>query len=281
MPFVLTVVAGCGPSGGSAPNSTPQPPTPLATKYNPATAGTIQGQVRWQGVIPKTAPDLAPVPTTTSFEWQEKSNPYEPRVDGETHGLADAVVYLAGVDPAASKPWDWPDVRIELRDFRIDVRQGHGDARRVGVVRRGAEVEIVSEDSAYHMLRARGAAFFTLPFPEPNKPLTRRLDNAGLVELTSGAGYFWTAADLFVSEHPYYAITDATGRYTLAGVPPGTYDLVCWVRDWNVTGKDRDPETGLVFRQHYAAPYEQRVRVTVPDGETNFTINATRFHSPR
>ena len=77
-----------------------------------------------------------------------------------------------------------------------------------------------SAEPGIQMIRARGAAFFTLPFPEPGQPLDRRFDTPGRVVLTNGAGYYWQSADLFVSDHPYWTVTDAQGRFTLPQVPP-------------------------------------------------------------
>jgi hypothetical protein len=33
---------------------------------------------------------------------------------------------------------------------------------------------------------------------------------------------------IVVVDHPYYAVTDADGRFTLADVPPGDYQLDVW-----------------------------------------------------
>ncbi len=38
----------------------------------------------------------------------------------------------------------------------------------------------------------------------------------------------WMKAYLAVFDHPYFAVTDADGRYTLANVPPGNYVLEVW-----------------------------------------------------
>ncbi len=267
-PLALALLAGCGASG-SPPGTATVPaasPSPVATssRFDPATAGSVHGQVLWHGDIPKVPLITAALPDGAgNYRPAEMPNPFAPVVEPRSRGLAGAVVFLKGVDPALGKPWDLPPVRVEQRDFRIRILQGD-EPRAVGFVHRGDEVEMVSADPAHHMLRARGAAYFTLPFPDPDKPLRRRFDTPGLVELTSGAGYFWAAADLFVDDHPYYALTDREGRFTLRDVPPGKYELVCWVRDWHVTGRDRDPETGLVFRQQYAAPVEKRAAVELP-----------------
>lgn len=270
VPFTMAAVIGCGPSPDEPPATPPTPPRPAAgSRFDPATAGTIHGKVLWQGEVPKLTLLTAALPDGSGgYRWTEKPNPFAPVVDDKTRGLAHAVAYLKGIDPEAGRPWDLPPVRVVMTGQRIIVSQHDDPEGRVGFVRRGDEVEMVSADPAHHMLRARGAAFFTLPFPDPGKPLRRRFDAPGVVELTSGAGYYWAAADLLVADHPYHAVTDRDGRFALPSVPPGTYELVCRVRNWHVAGKDRDPENGLISRHRYVRPTELRVSVTIGPGES-------------
>ncbi len=282
LPLAFAALVGCGRSPAE-PTGSPSPaPRPDAgSRYDPNLAGAIRGQVLWQGEVPAPQKLTAALPDGTGgYRWAEMPNPFAPVVDEKSRGLAGAVVHLERIDPAAGRPWDLPPVRVELRDFRIRVRQGDGEPRAVGFVRRGDEVEMVSAEPAHHMLRARGAAYFTLPFPDPDKPLRRTLAAIGLVELTSGAGYYWAAAELFVDDHPYYAVTDRDGRFTLPGVPPGSYELVCRVRNWHTAGNDRDPETGLIARLRYAAPVEKRSPVTLAPkqaAEHSFTFTLADF----
>ena len=30
------------------------------------------------------------------------------------------------------------------------------------------------------------------------------------------------------SDHPYFAVTDAKGNFSMEGIPAGTYEVVCW-----------------------------------------------------
>jgi hypothetical protein len=288
VPFVLLGLAGCEAQSrqdGGAPGSAAPAASAMGTRFDPATAAAVRGQVLWHGDVPTLPTITAPVPDGAGgYRYTEKHNPFLPAVDAKSHGLAGAVVFLKGIDPTTGRAWDLPPVRVEQRDYGILVHQGDGEPRKVGFVRRGDDVEMVSTEPAHHMLRARGAAFFTLPFPEPNKPLSRPLSEPGLVELTSGAGYSWAAADLFVCEHPYYAVTDSNGNFALPQVPPGKYELTVWVRNWHVTRKERDPETGLVFRRRYAPPLEKRTTITVePNGkvERSFTLGAADFAAPK
>ncbi len=42
------------------------------------------------------------------------------------------------------------------------------------------------------------------------------------------AGHTWMSAYIWVSKHPYYAVTDKSGKFEIADVPPGTYKLKAW-----------------------------------------------------
>jgi hypothetical protein len=61
---------------------------------------------------------------------------------------------------------------------------------------------------------------------------------------------------LFVDDHPYYTQTDAEGWYRLPHVPPGRYELVCWLPDWREEHHERDPESGLVTRVYFRPPLQ-------------------------
>jgi hypothetical protein len=239
---------------------------PRASRLFDARAtGTITGQVTWKGEVPIVDPFIAPV--SADSEWLRWPNPNAPVVDSQSKGVGNAIVFLRGVDPEKAKPWDLATVCVEQRDYQLHVLQGGMDGR-LGFVRRGDAVEIVSRQNAFHSLRAGGAAFFTLAFPDPDDPLSRRLTENGVVELSSAAVYFWMRAYLFVDEHPYYCRTDEEGRFKLEQVPAGNYELVCWLPNWHMHGHDRDPETTRFSRWYFAAPLEMTQSVSVKSGVT-------------
>jgi hypothetical protein len=55
----------------------------------------------------------------------------------------------------------------------------------------------------------------------------------------------WMHAYLFVMEHPFFAVTDDHGGYTIEGLPPGEYSLAIWheklgKQERQVTVADKD-----------------------------------------
>ena len=221
--------------------------------------GTVSGRIVWAGKIPA-VPQLDSVMAGVTTP-----NPHAPHVASDNRGLAGVVVSLRGVGSVGT--WNHPPVRVEMSAEHIRVVQGDSP-RPVGFVKRGDSVTMRSSTPGPLMLRARGAAFFTLAFPQPDQPLTRKFDQPGVVELSSGSGQFWAAADLFVCNHPYYAVTGPDGLFTLSDVPVGEYEVVAWKRNWHIATKERDPESGLVVRLKNAAPVEKRAVVSVRPGET-------------
>jgi hypothetical protein len=225
--------------------------------------------VTWSGPIPVVPPatQLLPRSDGSGFDLRQVPLANAPRIDRITHGLDGAVIYLREVNPATAKPWDLPPVVVEFRDAQIKVKQGDRIAQS-GFVRCGGSVEMRSAEPLLHTLRGRGADYFSLTFPEPDQPLTRKFDSCGRVELTNPTGCYWQSANLFVCDHPYYTVCNAEGRFKFTNVPAGQYDLVVWHPNWNIVRAERNPETGRPSRLIFAPPLESSRTVFVSRGRT-------------
>jgi hypothetical protein len=263
--LLLVGALGCG-DGGTPPVTEPTPDAEAGTLFDAARAGTVTGRVVWRGERP-VVPPLVQRPSMAGPTFDKGNtlwpNPNAPAIDEKTGAVRGAVVFLRGIDPRRGRPWDLAPVRVVQQGHQFHVRQGDDDGP-IGFVRRGDAVEMVAADGVFHSLHASGAAFFTLAFPDPDRPRTRRLTNRGVVELTSAAGYFWMRGYLLVDDHPYYTRTDAEGRFRLPMVPPGRYEAVCWLPDWREERHERDPESCLVTRLFFRPPLESVQSVEVP-----------------
>jgi hypothetical protein len=178
------------------------------------------------------------------------------------------VVYLRGVDVTHAKPWGHPSVSIELAEHRFDVKQGPSTGR-IGFVRAGDAVRLVSMQDIYHSVQARGSAFFSLTFPEREKPRERSLSAPGLVELSSASGYYWMRAYLFVDHHPYYTLTDAQGRFTLADVPAGKYELIAWHPNPRVAHEERNQDSFRIQKVRFEPALQTSRQVAVTPKSTS------------
>src|ERR1700722_14988612 len=187
----LMLVCGCN----ELPEPTGEPPaSPLASAFDLANTGTIEGCVPWEGDVPALAPVL--MTANAHHHCPHKSPvlclpPHQPKV--RNGGVGDVVVFLRGVDPRRGRPWDHGAVRVEFRDRQMVVKQGPVTSG-AAFVRRGDAIETVNLDADYQALRGRGAEVFGLPLIKPNVPSRRTLSHNGIVELTSGAGYYWQQA---------------------------------------------------------------------------------------
>jgi hypothetical protein len=258
------------------------PASALSSAFDAATTGTITGRVTWDGAVPRVAPFHAPVtplselPTGPKLDWP---NPHAPVVDDKTAGVAGAVVYLRGVDPAKARPWDLPPVTVAVRDCRYHVVQGDQDSI-TGFVRRGDAITVVSEQDRLHAVQARGAEFFTLMLPDQNRPRQRTLARPGIIELTSNTGQFWMRAHLFVADDPYLCRTDSGGRFTLPQIPAGHYELACWLPDWHEASHERDGETTFICRMAFRPAVVKVREVAVAAGRqesAQFSYKADDF----
>jgi len=259
---VFLSATGCGPSTPSvapAPSVSPE----LGRDFDPAQTGTLRGTVVWRGVIPEVPPLLVNLP---GIPTKAEPNPNQPRIDPESRGVAGALVYVQSVDLARSRPWDHGPVQVAVKDGKIDVFQD-GKPVTIGLVRQAEVVDWSNQDDAFFSLRARGAAFFSIPFVKSGST-SRALAELGHVEVSAGSGQFWLRKHLFASPHPYVCVTDATGAFAMPHVPAGEYEVRCWLPNWQVESLDADPETRILVRATFGKALESATKAQVASAET-------------
>jgi Carboxypeptidase regulatory-like domain len=78
-------------------------------------------------------------------------------------------------------------------------------------------------------------------------------------------------AEMLVIPHPYYAVTDESGRFELTDVPPGEYELVAWHEGWKVVRQEAafDVLSGIrIQRPVFAERKTWEKEVTVGENQT-------------
>ncbi len=193
--------------------------------------GTISGTVKWSGPVPKELD----FPVTKDPQICEtdgrKTVSLDRLIVGADGGVANTIVYLKNI--SAGKALDLPEQRRHL-DQRHCRYIPH-----ILLVPQNVALQMQSSDATLHTIHMDGAASYNLPFPFPNQISSRTMSTPGLVNLRCNGGHVWMNAEMMVVNHPYYAVTDESGRFEFTGVPAGTYQIVAWHEGWNLAGKEQ------------------------------------------
>lgn len=241
---------------------------------NVTDGGSISGTVKWSGPAPR-ALDF---PVTKDPEICDPSSKKSVDLDrlivGPQGGVANTIVYLKNI--TTGKAMDLPEQRRHLDQKHCRY------IPHILLVPEKGELEMMSSDATLHTIHMDGAASFNLPFPFAGRPTTRTLATPGLVHLRCNGGHVWMNAEMMVVSHPYYAVTDESGRFEFTDVPPGAYEIVAWHEGWNLAGKEQAYDVlteRSVQRPVFTEPktWEKPVVVTANQPSTvNFIISSSK-----
>jgi polysaccharide lyase family 4-like protein len=242
------------PSGGGQ----EEPPAANYSVVDVESGGSISGTVKWSGTVPK-IPRLAITKDVKVCDPDgAKTRDLQRLLVGADGGVANTVVYLK--DVTRGKAWDLPASEQTL-DQKACVYVPH-----ILLVPVGGPIQIKSSDPILHTVHMLGAATYNLPFPFQDQFVTRTMHIAGRVEMKCNAGHVWMNAEALVVAHPYYAITDTQGHFTLTNVPPGNYEVEAWHEGWKVVSEEPVLDVGsqvMVKRPIYSQPRTWQKQVTV------------------
>lgn len=178
----------------------------VAAALSPAQPGSISGRVQQ----PDVPASYASRPAVGSLG----VTPHDP-VDRRT-----AVVYL---DTAPRQAFEAVPARRARMDQRREQFVPHVLAVTVGTV-----VDFPNNDLLFHnvMSLAPGNAFDLGRYPRGQSRAVR-FDTPGIVPVICDI-HTHMSAYVLVFGHPFFSVTDAQGRYTLANVPAGTHTVKVW-----------------------------------------------------
>jgi hypothetical protein len=233
--------------------------------------GSISGTVKWSGAVPHELEYPVSKDPQICDPDGKKTVSLDRLIVGPEGGVANTIVYLKNI--SAGKALDLPEQRRHL-DQRHCRYIPH-----ILLVPVSAELQMKSSDATLHTIHMDGAASYNLPFPFPNQVNSRTMNTPGLVSLRCNGGHVWMNAEMMVVKHPYYAVTDESGRFEFTDVPAGNYQIVAWHEGWNLAGKEQAYDVlteRSVQRPIFTEPKTWEKSVTVsPNGSStvNFAIS--------
>jgi plastocyanin len=217
------------PAPLTASTATPSTAAPYQT-VAVTNGGSISGRVVLEGELPP--PRLFPVVLYPFGPYCERNtNIYDGKGHirlaefrtGKDNGLQDVVVAIEGIK--AGKPFEPITASIQSKGCQF--------LPFVNVVQNGGTLNMTNEDPLLHNSQIyqsdKGNIILNVPMA-PNSKSTHTLvfeKNHHIYQMICGMHEFMQTWGYAV-DNPYYARVDQNGRFTIDGIPPGTYKLIAW-----------------------------------------------------
>ena len=157
-------------------------------------------------------------------------------VDEETRGFRYVVVSL--VDIAAGKALEFEITDPETDETRIVTlddpvyldQKGCAYVPHVQVAFPSSKLVFRNNDGILHNVHTyfEDGTLFNIAQPGALKEFSQDLPEFEGVVTAKCDVHTWMNSYVVLVEHPYYAVTDKDGKYTLTDVPPGTYKIQAW-----------------------------------------------------
>ena len=183
-------------------------------------AGTLKGHVKYDGKAPKKKKlrmDADPV-CGSSHSSPVLSENFKMASDGS---MAEALVYLKNVKYNGGVPSE-----PAVLDQKGCIYMPHV----FGMVA-GQELLIKNSDATLHnihsMPKVNKEFNFAMPKVVKEKKATFSKSEPDPFYIKCDV-HPWMKTWVLVSDHPYFAVTDAKGNFSIEGIPAGTYEVVCW-----------------------------------------------------
>ena len=178
--------------------------------------GTISGTVSFAGK----AEDLT-VKITKDNEVCDKGAGPAGAVIVKDGKVQNAVVALQGIKKG--KAWSSDNTEVDNLDCIFKPR--------ISVGKLGGKIVAKNSDSVLHnthlFLKKGDKNLFNIALPKKGEVQEKPLRKAGLVSIKCDA-HEWMQAYIYVSAHPYVAVTDAAGKFSMSDVPAGEYTALVW-----------------------------------------------------
>ena len=182
-------------------------------------AGEVKGNVKYVGKAPKAKRLRMDADPVCASSHQEAAKAESFVVDAKGN-LANVLVYLKNVDYNGSTPTE-----AKTLDQAGCVYTPH-----VMGVQAGQPVKILNSDATMHNIHGlpKVNREFNFGMPKTLKEKSTVFGKAEDVFVIKCDVHPWMKSYTQVFDHPFFAVTDKSGKFSIANVPDGTYEIVAW-----------------------------------------------------
>jgi plastocyanin len=198
------------------------------TSADPSSPGTLSGRVTYDGTPKKLKPiDMSAEPNCAKFY----SAPPMPEVSltGNDNSLQNVIVYISAGAP--DENFTGPVVHLNQRGCRYTPH--------VVAVQTNQEVWVQNDDTVTHSVHpmAHSNAEWNRSQPPGTPPVVIRYSQPEFIRVKCEL-HPWMRGVLAVFKNSHHAVTDSTGAFTLAELPPGKYTITAWHEVYGTQSKE-------------------------------------------
>jgi plastocyanin len=262
----LSACAGCGESGSNTPKAAGKSPATSeparvdsgkpksagtaasgdtsAPAKEPASGTPIDGPVGTIAGVTRFVGDQVPgstivLNTTDPLVCGAEMSKRDQEISAENKGIRNVLVWLEDVQlPDGYKP-PRQDMVLDNKNCQFEP---HAAAITVG-----STIEATNSDDVFHTTNLDGAASENIPLVSKGSSQTTMARRTGIIRVKCDK-HGWMQAFIRVDPHPFHAVTDENGEFSIANVPVGTYKLKFWHevfydQDMEITVKANETST--------------------------------------
>ena len=189
-----------------------------------AYAGSISGGVHFSDDPPR----LSTIKVTKDQDYCGETLPNETYLIESNGGLKNVVVFIESAPPGKA---------ADTQKENFLYNDGCRYAPRVMAIQRGERLRVKSNDPKLHMphgyLGDRTVFNLSLPFKGTSIDATSRIRQPGILKVVCDT-HAWMLGFVHVFDHPYFAVTDGQGAFSIPDLPAGTYVLKAWHEDGGI-----------------------------------------------
>ncbi|HKX84483.1 MAG TPA: hypothetical protein VJL58_09705 [Pyrinomonadaceae bacterium] len=186
--------------------------------FEMAIGGSITGNIRFVD----STPSLAPVKVSKDQDYCGETLPDETYLIDPNGGLKNVVVFLDQA-PAA--------MASDLQKLNTIENTGCRYSPRILAMQKGERLVVRNNDPKLHIPHSyrneKTVFMLSLPFKNTILDATQKIRDAGILRLVCDT-HAWMLGFIHVFDHPYFAVTDDKGAFSIPNVPAGTYTLKAW-----------------------------------------------------
>jgi hypothetical protein len=200
-------------------------------------AGTITGEVKFVDSLPKPVP----IKVTKDQDYCGESLPNETYLVEAAGGLKNVVVFVESApNGKAADP--------QKENFLYN--DGCRYAPRVLALQKGERLRVRSHDPKLHIphgyLGERTVFNLSLPFKNTTIDATAKIREVGIMKVVCDT-HAWMLGFVHVFDHPFFAVTNEQGVFSISDLPSGSYVLKAWHEDGGIrTQEITIPDSGDV-----------------------------------